>query len=81
MKRRKQIEELLRHPTDLTYKEVDSILCYLGYRNVKCCGTNMTYQKGAKKISFHVPHRYDTFQAYQITKLIKDIGDELYNYL
>lgn len=81
MKIQKQIHELLNHATDLTYKDIDSLLCRLGYVLVKCKGTSMAYQKGAKKISFHVPHRYDTFQAYQVTKLIKDIGDDIYDYL
>lgn len=79
MKAKKQIDKLLSHPTDLTYKDIDSLLCRLNYNLVKCKGTNMTYQKGAKKISFHVPHRYETFQAYQITKLIRDLGVDLYD--
>ena len=77
MKRKKQLNKLLKHPTDLTYKDVDSILCRLGYKNIKCSGTNMTYQKGNKKLSFHIPHRYETFQAYQITKLLKDLKEDI----
>lgn len=67
---------LYEHPTDLTYKEIDSFLCRLGYRKIRQKGTCVTYQKDKKKIRFHIPHRYKTFQAYQITKLIKDLKDD-----
>lgn len=77
MKSNKLAEKLLTHPTDLTYKEINNLLCRFGYTLIKQKGANMTYQKGTKKISFHVPHRYETFQAYQITKLIKDLGEDL----
>ena len=71
-------EKLLSRPKDLTYKEVSSFLCRLGYELNKSKGTLMTYRKGSKKVRFHIPHRYETFQAYQVTKLIKDLGDDLY---
>ena len=70
-------ERLLKRPKDITYKEVNSFLYRLGYELRRSKGTLMTYQKGSKKIRFHVPHRYETFQAYQITKLIKDLGEDL----
>ena len=71
-------EKLLTHPKDLTYKDVDSFLCRLNYKLIKSKGTRMTYKKDKKKVRFHIPHRYETFQAYQVTKLIKDLGDDLY---
>lgn len=71
------VGRLLTHPTDLTYKEVHSLLCRLNYKLVKAKGTSVTYQRGSKKIRFHIPHRYETFQAYQVTKLIKDLGDDI----
>ena len=69
---------LLEHPTDLTYKDIDSMLCRLNYRKIKQKATCVTYQKGSKKIRFHIPHRYKTFQAYQITRLIRDLESDLY---
>ncbi len=71
-------EKLLTRPKDLTFKDIDSFLCRLNYKLVKSKGTLKTYQRGEKKIRFHIPHRYETFQAYQVTKLIKDLGDDLY---
>jgi len=67
------LDRLLTHPTDLTYKEVHNFLCRLGYQLIKSKGTSVTYKKDSKKIRFHIPHRYETFQAYQVTKLIKEL--------
>ena len=70
-------EKLLSRPKDLTFKDVNSFLYRLGYELSRSKGTLMTYQKNSKKVRFHIPHRYETFQAYQVTQLIKDLGEEL----
>ena len=76
MKKDKIISRLLTHPTDLTYKDVNSILCALGYSQIRSKGANRVYKKDNKAVSFHIPHRYETFQAYQVTKLIRDLRDD-----
>lgn len=63
-------QRLLSRPKDLTYKELHTILNQLGYILIRSKGTNMIYEKNRKILSFHIPHRYKTFQAYQITKII-----------
>ena len=77
MKRNKRKQKIKEHPKDLTFCQVENLLKSLGYRRLKSRGTKMVYERDNKKISFHIPHRYETFQAYQITRLLKDLGEEL----
>ena len=78
MKKTERIAKLFSHPKDLTYQQVDNLLKSLGHIKINSRGAKMVYEKRNKKLSFHIPHRYETFQAYQVTQLLKDLGEDLY---
>jgi hypothetical protein len=67
-------ERLLRRPKDLTFDELRTLLCALGYKEVKTgrtAGSRVTFwnQRIGHTIHFHKPHPSSVMKSYYIKKI------------
>jgi predicted RNA binding protein YcfA (HicA-like mRNA interferase family) len=78
-KKGKLIQRLKSKPKDFTFAEMVALLVALGFTKSnkgRTSGSRVEFYRGNITIAFHRPHPQNTFKAYQIMKIIRDLEKE-----
>jgi hypothetical protein len=80
-KREKLLARLLSKPKDLTYLELESLLRFLGYEEVKTGKTSgsrraFMNRKTSHIIRLHHPHPGQELRVYQVEFIIQELKKE-----
>jgi hypothetical protein len=73
---REEIYKWFKYVTNFTYSELQTLLAFFGYEEIRGSGSRVCFQRVVHKLKLHKPHPGKILKQYQIWLIIDELKKE-----